>query len=130
MDFRERALYHQIHPVKLLTDGVTALGAAALLWQHRPAAAFLLGFVPSLVASTLLICCADLEPYRRSPFGRYLSRSMTRSMEAARFGGLTLFWAGAWLHRLLLIASGLLVIALVWLRGKLWPERGAPLDSR
>jgi hypothetical protein len=30
MNFRERELYHQIHPVKLVTDGVTAIGAAAL----------------------------------------------------------------------------------------------------
>jgi hypothetical protein len=128
MEFRERALYHQIHPVKLLTDVATAIATAVLLWQHRAAAALLLGFVPSVVVSALLIGCADLEPYQRSPLGRYLARWMTRSMEAARFAGLALFWGGAWLLRPLLMASGLLVIALAWLRGKLWPGRGARSD--
>jgi hypothetical protein len=130
MNFRERALCHQIHPVKLLTDGATAIGAAVLLWQHRAAAALLLGFGPSLVISALLIGGVDLEPYRRSPPGQYLARSMTRAMEAARFGGLALFWGGAWLHRPLLMASGLLIIALAWLRGKLWPGRGAGSGPR
>jgi hypothetical protein len=129
MEFRERALYHQIHPLKLVTDGATALGAAALLWQHRLVDALLLGFVPSLAVSAFLIRCADLEPYRRSPLGQYVARSMTRLMEAVRLGGLALLWGGAWVHRPLLMALGLAVILFAWLRGKLSPERGTGGDA-
>jgi hypothetical protein len=35
MEFTERVLYHQIHPLKLLTDVSTAFIATALLWNHR-----------------------------------------------------------------------------------------------
>lgn len=41
MTLRERALYHQIHPVKLAVDWSAGLVSAVLLWRHRLAAALL-----------------------------------------------------------------------------------------
>ena len=72
MTLNERALYHQIHPLKLATDWGTAFGAAFLFWQHRPGFAPLLGFIPSVVVSIVLITWIDLERYRDSSFGRYV----------------------------------------------------------
>jgi hypothetical protein len=44
MDFQEKVLYHQIHPLKLATDiGVTPL-ALYFLWEHRVLPAVLVGF--------------------------------------------------------------------------------------
>ena len=44
MDFQEKILYHQIHPLKLATDiGVTPL-ALYFLWEHRVLPAVLVGF--------------------------------------------------------------------------------------
>ena len=117
MDQRERLLYHQIHPLKLSTDIATALGAVILLWTHRLVPALIVGFVPSIAVSIGLIRWADLEPYRRSAFGRYISRFMTRRLELARFAGLIPLWGGAWLRSLPTVAFGAVWIFGCWLWG-------------
>ena len=96
MTRQERLLYHQIHPLKLLTDWSTAAVAAVLLWRHQLVAALLIGFLPSILVSLLLIRYSELEPYRTSAFGRYIAHHMTRAVEAGRFVGLALAWDGAW----------------------------------
>ena len=115
----ERLLYHQIHPLKLLTDVGTAIGAATLFWNHRPLAALAVGFVPSIVMSGVLLQFADLERYRTSRFGRYVRRFMTRRVEIARFAGLFPLWGGAWFHRPEIIAVGVAWILGCWLLGLL-----------
>lgn len=119
MEHNERVLYHQIHPLKLLTDVGTAIVATALFWRHRAGAAILVGFVPSIVITVILLRWADLEPYRRSAFGQYVRRFMTRRVEAARFAGLVPLWGGAWLGRPWLIAAGAAWIVGCWLWGRL-----------
>ena len=55
MDFREKKLYHQIHPLKLATDiGVTPL-ALYFVWEHRVLPGLLVGFVPSLLVSLAML---------------------------------------------------------------------------
>jgi hypothetical protein len=127
MDFRERALYHQIHPLKLLTDWSSGFGAAYLLWQHRLVAGLVLGLIPPLVVSVLLMRWADLERYKISRFGRYVACYMTRSMELLRLAGAVLLWVGAWYHIPLLLVGGVAVVLVAWARGKLWP--GSPPDA-
>jgi len=117
MEFRDRVLYHQIHPAKLLTDGVTAAAATALLWRHWLAWALVVGFLPSILVTLALLRWADLEPYRHSAFGHYVGRFMTRRVEGARFGGLAVLWSGAWLRCPTLIALGVAGIAACWLWG-------------
>ena len=113
----ERLLYHQIHPLKLITDVVTAIAAAVLLWRHQLGLALLVGWVPSIAVSAALLRWADLEPYRSSAFGRYVRHFMTRRIELARFAGLILLWSGAWLRRPALIATGAVWILACWLLG-------------
>jgi hypothetical protein len=113
----ERMLYHQIHPLKLFTDVSTAAIACYLLWEHRLGLALAVGFVPSIVVSAALITWADLEPYRRSPFGGYVGSFMTRRVEIARFAGLIPLWGGAWTRRVGLIALGVAWIIGCWLWG-------------
>jgi hypothetical protein len=122
MTFRERVLYHQIHPVKLATDWLSGIGAAMLLWQHRLLPALLLGLLPPIAVSAVLLRYADLEPYRASALGRYVARFMTRRVEAGRLAGLLLVWGGAWLRRPVLIAVGFVIILGCWLYGLL-PSR-------
>lgn len=117
MDSAEKRLYHQIHPAKLLTDwGMLAL-ALYLLWRRRWRLALIVTFVPSIIASYLLIRYADLAPYKASPFGHYVARSMTRSMEGVRFAGAGVMMLGAWQRRPWLLPVGLLIILAGWLRG-------------
>ena len=117
MQRRDRLLYHQIHPAKLVTDVASAAAAATLFWRHRPAFALIVGFVPSIVTSIVLLRGADLEPYRRSAFGRYVRRFMTRRVELARLAGLLPLWGGAWLRRPSLIGLGVVWILGCWLIG-------------
>lgn len=126
MELRDRVLYHQIHPIKLATDGLTAVAATALLWSHRLALALVVGFLPSILVTIALLRWADLEPYRRSALGRYVGRFMTRRLEGARFVGLAILWSGAWLRRLTLIALGVAWIAACWL----WGIRAPASDHR
>jgi hypothetical protein len=117
MTFGDRVLYHQIHPVKLFSDVVTALGAAALLWRHHAGAALALGFLPPIIVSAILLRWADLEPYRSSPFGRYVKKFMTRRIELARLAGLLPLWLGAWWRSPVAIAAGAVWILCCWLWG-------------
>src|SRR5262249_19787685 len=49
MDFREKMLYHQIHPLKLATDiGVTPV-FLFFLWRHQVVPALIIGFVPPVI---------------------------------------------------------------------------------
>ena len=113
----ERVLYHQIHPLKLFTDVSTAAVACYLLWEHRLGLALVLGFVPSIVVSAVLITWADLEPYRRSRFGGYVGSFMTRRVEIGRLAGLIPLWGGAWTRTPGLIAFGAVWIIGCWLWG-------------
>ena len=129
MERGERVLYHQIHPVKLLTDVTTAIVAAVLLWDHRVALALVVGFVPAIVVSAILLRWADLEPYRQSAFGRYVARFMTRRVELARFAGLIPLWGGAWIRRPAVIAAGAAWILGCWLWGLRGPTSGVRQHS-
>jgi len=45
MTLQEKVLYHQIHPLKLITDWGTGLAALYLFWQHALFGALLLALV-------------------------------------------------------------------------------------
>jgi hypothetical protein len=121
MTLQEKSLYHQIHPAKLFTDWSTGLIALVPFWRHNLLVALLIAFVPSIVASLVLILFADLERYRQSPFGKYVKKYMTRAVQAVRFAGYGIMVAGAWVHAVWAIPVGLLIIILAWLRGVIFP---------
>jgi hypothetical protein len=115
MNSRERQIYHQIHPLKLTTDVVSALVAATFFWQHSLALALAVGLLPPVVASVLVLRFANLDRYRDSRIGDYIGRNMTRAVEVARLAGLLPLWGGAWLQRGFIIAVGIVWILLCWL---------------
>jgi hypothetical protein len=78
MDFREKQLYHQIHPAKLFTDWSTGFIALYFLWQHNLVVALVIMFVPAITVSLLMVRYLDLEKYKQSPFGRYVRVYMSR----------------------------------------------------
>lgn len=123
MTFQEKSLYHQIHPAKLFTDWSTGLLALVPFWQHNLLFALLIAFVPSIIASLVIVRFVDLEKYKQSLFGKYVRQYMTRSVEAVRFVGYGIMAVGAWLHSLWAIPVGLLIIVLAWLRGVIFPRK-------
>jgi hypothetical protein len=66
MDIREKALYHQIHPIKLFTDVSTSFVSLFLIWQHKIVAGLLIGMIPSIVVSWVVIRFANLEKLKQS----------------------------------------------------------------
>jgi hypothetical protein len=126
MTGKEKVLYHQIHPLKLATDGSMALISLPLLWQRRLRAALLLQSVPPVLMSAALLAWADLEPQRQSALGRYIAQYMSPGMQALRFAGNAVMAVGAWQRRPHLVLAGLLLVLFGWLRGVFFPRRAAP----
>jgi len=119
MNPKEKYLYHQIHPLKLLTDIGAACCSLYLLWRHQLAFALAAMLAPPVFVSCLLMRYADLEPYRQSVFGKYIARSMSHAMEGVRLSGMAVTAVGAWHQALWIIVAGCAVVLFGWLRGKI-----------
>jgi len=120
----DRERYHQLHPAKLAVDWGTAVAAGVLLWSRHPLAAAAVGFGPSVVVSALFLSGRfdrALEAIRIRPVARAIAPRLSADVNAQRFGGLALSWAGCWFHRPWLIPAGVFVIIggwwLAWRRG-------------
>lgn len=123
MTLQEKALYHQIHPLKLGTDIISAVVSVYFLWIHNLPAALLVMFLPAFMASAILINATDFTWIRDSAVGRYLKWSMTPAMQALRLAGMLPVSLGAWFHQPLLIALGLAMVLFGWLRGLIFPRK-------
>ncbi|WP_394839449.1 hypothetical protein LVJ94_21415 [Pendulispora rubella] len=123
MDRNAKFLYHQIHPVKLLTDFATSFLSSWLLWEGRWQVALVVAFAPSIVVTAWLLFRCDLEPYRRTPMGRYVSRHMTRGAVHTRIAGQIVMWIGAIVHQAWLLPLGFCILIFGWLRGLWHPPR-------
>ncbi len=117
MEFKEKKLYHQIHPYKLLTDWITGGIALYLLWQHHLFIALLVMLIPPIVVSLLIVRFLNLEKLKHSTFGKYILGSMTTNMEMVRLAGYVLAVFAAWYHFGWLILLGLMIVFYGWLRG-------------
>jgi hypothetical protein len=122
MTFREKALYHQIHPGKLITDIASGIVSTWLMWRHDFAPALLISLLPSVLVSALMIRFMSFETQKNSALGRYIGHWMTSMAQAARLAGQVIMWFAAWFHSLPGVAGGLLVIAAAWTHGLL-PRR-------
>jgi hypothetical protein len=122
---RDRVLYHQIHPAKLLVDWGTAVAAGALLWQHRALPALIVGLgSPLAISFVFLLGAADrqLERLRTSYLGRTVAVHLAPDVNVLRLGGIGVLWGACWLHQAWLVLVGLAAILggwlLAWRRGR------------
>ena len=119
---QEKALYHQIHPLKLLTDISAEALSLYLFWKRKLFAGLLVLFLPPMLASLLIMRCVDLEPYKHSAVGDYLRTYMTPSVVAMRVLGTSMTHVGAWYRKPALLPLGFGLVLIGWLRGVLWPK--------
>ena len=117
MDFRERLLYHQIHPAKLLTDWCAAVVSFYFLWQHQLALGVAIAIVPPVLVSIAVIQFSDLYGYKKSRMGRYVHKYMSMEAHATKLFGFLVSAAGAWYNLLPVVVVGIILVVLVWLRG-------------
>jgi len=122
MTFREKQLYHQIHPLKLATDISAEIISLYLFWKRKLLAGMLVFLVPPVIVSTLIMRLANLEGYKESAFGRYVRTYMTPPVVMARVLGTIVTHVGAWYRKPGLIPLGLMMVLLGWLRGLLLPK--------
>jgi hypothetical protein len=127
---QEKALYHQIHPLKLFTDISAEVISLYLFWNRKLLAGLLVIFLPPIIVSLLIMRWVDLEPYKRSAFGKYLRTYMAPSVVALRVLGTVITHLGAWYRRPLLMPVGLGMVVIGWGRGLLWPKETAALETR
>ena len=120
MTFRERILYHQIHPLKLFTDIGVTFPSCYFFWRHDLVPAIAMALVPPIIGSAIIIAAVDLERYKRSSFGIYLTTYMSRELELIRLFGFVLVALGSWFHHVWLLPCGLVVVLLAWMRGIIW----------
>lgn len=110
----EKALYHQVHPLKIATDVSTTIASAYLLARHELVLALVVLWVPSLAVTAAFIRLGDFSKIRDSRKGDYLRRYMTSGMQAVRLGGEAIIAVASWFHEWLLIPVGAAVIAWGW----------------
>lgn len=114
---KEKILYHQIHPLKILTDVGSCVVSSYFLWIQNIAGFLITFLLPSVVATLLIIRFADLEKLKASKFGAYVARHMTRKMEFVRLSGQVVIWISSWEHQPLGITIGTMMILLGWTWG-------------
>ena len=117
MTFRDRSRYHQLHPAKLLVDWTAAIAAGILLWRRCLVVALAVGLGPAILATAAFLSGrldAALERVRSRPIARAIAPHLSAEVNALRFAGLAVAWAGCWLHRPWLLPSGLAVLLGGW----------------
>ena len=119
LTFRERVLYHQIHPAKLFADISTALVAIDLFWRHALVPGLIIALLPPVLVSLVLLSEADLERYRSNPMGAYLRRFMPPWVQAMRLFGVGVAFYASWHHVPAGIYGGILLVVLCWANGLL-----------
>jgi hypothetical protein len=119
MTLREKMLYHQIHPAKLIVDAGAAIAAAVLFWHQHVFRGLAVGLAPPILASILIIQFVDLENVKHSSLGRYAARHRTPLLEIARLVGIVIVWTAAWYRSGYYCFVGSLVITFAWARGAL-----------
>ncbi len=125
LTFRERVLYHQIHPAKLFADIATALVAMDLFWRHALAPGLIIALLPPLLVSAVLLQEGNLERYRSSSMGAYLRRFMPPWVQAVRLFGVALAFYASWHHVPAGIYGGLALVAVCWANG-IFRDGGRP----
>ena len=113
----QRVLVHQVHPAKLGVDIGTSVVSNALLWRRRLVAGLFVRYASPVVGSVLVLRFADVERLSSSRGGQYVLQHMPPAMVALRLAGDTLMAVGAWKHRPVWLAVGLLLVVLGWSDG-------------
>lgn len=122
MNFSEKKLYHQIHPLKLTVDVFSGFFTTYLLWKHNVVWFLILFLLPSVLISWVLIKFANLEPFKDSAFGEYIRQYMTSKIEVIRLVGQLIMWLAAWYHAAVFIVTGIFIIIGAWSNGLLFKK--------
>ncbi len=125
---KEKQLYHQIHPLKLLTDISAEIISLYLFWRHKLVAGLVLGIIPSVIVSVIMIKWVNLEKYKQSAVGRYLTINMTPFAVTLRILGTIISHIGAW-YQPWLIPLGEGSVTLGWTLGLMLRRKTTEIEK-
>lgn len=117
MTLQEKNLYQQSHPVRLITDWATGIGACYLFWQKEIWLGAAIAFLPSLIVSLFVIRFANIEKLADSRFGKYFKRTYNKKVDLIRFGGFVVMAGASWWENIPGIAVGFVIIIGTWTYG-------------
>jgi hypothetical protein len=123
LTFKEKKLYHQIHPLKLATDISVSIVTTYLLWHHNIFWFLIFCLAPSVIASLLIIRFVSLKNLKESSLGKYIEKYMTSTIEAMRMMGQIIVWIAAWYHLPFIMVIGYLIVIAAWCRGILFKRQ-------
>ncbi len=117
MTFREKLLYHQIHPFKLTIDAVSTFASLILYWKHYFLPGLATAFILPLVASAATLAFFNVEYLKTSSLGTYAQKHMTARMYSIRLATNFILLSGAWYHLVIVVIAGILIIIGCWCWG-------------
>ena len=109
----DRYLLHQVHAAKLATDITFGIVSIVLMWRHRVVSAFVIAFVPAIVASALVLRL-DLSGLQDTRRGEYVLAHMPPTAQAVRMLGQIVTWLAAYQRRPSGIVAGILITLSGW----------------
>jgi hypothetical protein len=121
----EKALVHQIHPVKLGIDISSALVSNLLLGRGYLRAGLCVRIAGPLLGSALVLATADLDRWADTRRGTYVRYHMPPSAQALRLMGDAVMGVGAARRSRRMMTLGAVGVALGWsdgLRRRAHPE--------
>jgi hypothetical protein len=122
LSLQERTPYRQVHPLKIAIDVITLACSMLFLSRHLLAAGLVTMWIPSMVASALLIRLGNFSRTRASRTGAFLRRDMSAAMQGVRLAGAVLMATGAWFGSHWPVAIGVAAIACGWLGKIVWRQ--------
>lgn len=117
MNFQEKNLYQQIHPLRLFTDWSSGITACYFFWLRDIWLGVTIAFLPSLIISLLVVRFGDLEKLKSSPFGQYYKRTYNKTSDLIRFAGFVILASASWWQLVPGMIAGLLIILVTWTYG-------------
>ena len=120
MRLADKAVVHQVHPVKIGADVTASVISNALFWQGRPRSALAVRVLLPAAGSLAALSLADLDPLAATRPGRYVLAHMPPSAQAVRLAGDALMGLGAHRRSVALLTAGAIVIAAGWSHA-VWP---------
>jgi hypothetical protein len=114
MRLADKAVVHQVHPVKIGADITASVISNALFWKGRPKSAITVRALLPVTGSLAVLSLADLDALAASRRGRYVLAHMPPSAQAVRLAGDALMGLGAHRRSAALLIAGAIVIAAGW----------------
>jgi hypothetical protein len=125
MRLADKAVVHQVHPVKIGADVAASVISNTLLWKGRLKPAIAVRVLLPMAGSLAVLSLADLDPLATSRAGRYVLAHMPPSAQAVRLAGDALMGLGAHRRSAALLIAGAIVIAAGWSHTA-WPTNHRP----